>query len=98
MRISDWSSDVCSSDLHQQVGMIKHMQAARHGFSREAGGPQFSLCFQALKPLRGRQEAVAGLVLAIGMQQHGVEIVGAQPPQALARGRASGGEGAWNYV
>src|SRR3546814_1263444 len=24
MRISDWSSDVCSSDLHEQIGRITH--------------------------------------------------------------------------
>src|SRR3546814_6522794 len=31
MRISDWSSDVCSSDLAQQLGAILEADAARAG-------------------------------------------------------------------
>src|SRR3546814_9525663 len=31
MRISDWSSDVCSSDLHRQVKYLNNVIEADHG-------------------------------------------------------------------
>src|SRR3546814_5298151 len=37
MRISDWSSDVCSSDLDQQHGVAEHV-AVEHALLREALG------------------------------------------------------------
>src|SRR3546814_1194679 len=40
MRISDWSSDVCSSDLHARIGVIRHQHAAvqKTGLSKMAAG------------------------------------------------------------
>src|SRR3546814_6016633 len=35
MRISDWSSDVCSSDLRQRIGLAQCMMLAAH---RQNGG------------------------------------------------------------
>src|SRR3546814_20361776 len=37
MRISDWSSDVCSSDLHRQIAALR----------RRSAGPQLSLSLEA---------------------------------------------------
>src|SRR3546814_7142607 len=36
MRISDWSSDVCSSDLSQTCRHVATLTAAPHGISRRA--------------------------------------------------------------
>src|SRR3546814_8990263 len=60
MRISDWSSDVCSSDLHgdgnlgaaigAQEGQQRHPKPARHIAGEGAAGEQPD------QPLRHRQE------------------------------------------
>src|SRR3546814_5974062 len=43
MRISDWSSDVCSSDLHWQAAAKLTQQSAKHAMSAQ-GTPQ-NLCY-----------------------------------------------------
>src|SRR3546814_20420778 len=40
MRISDWSSDVCSSDLHAGVGRLLIAEIADH--QRRSGGPHLA--------------------------------------------------------
>src|SRR3546814_5448892 len=39
MRISDWSSDVCSSDLPQLRRLLAHGAGARHGHGAGADAP-----------------------------------------------------------
>src|SRR3546814_15358593 len=59
MRISDWSSDVCSSDLHGHAA-VESLQAMREGRSRACialGGnlavamPDPKACFEAFRKL-----------------------------------------------
>src|SRR3546814_5003449 len=56
MRISDWSSDVCSSDLRagadgqrRDVSRCDEGNAPRIGGSAEEGAGRFALCGQALR-------------------------------------------------
>src|SRR3546814_706874 len=42
MRISDWSSDVCSSDLHQAVFKAPEAQAAVFAWDRDTEEAHFS--------------------------------------------------------
>src|SRR3546814_7131463 len=37
MRISDWSSDVCSSDLHQMLDQFLQLAMRRRGIERHVG-------------------------------------------------------------
>src|SRR3546814_7387082 len=39
MRISDWSSDVCSSDLHQWIALEREVEAARSVGSSDGATP-----------------------------------------------------------
>src|SRR3546814_11206672 len=54
MRIRDWSSDLCSSDLHDRAGLRldlaghRHHRAGRSGLDYPAGGPE---------PVRGAEPA-----------------------------------------
>src|SRR3546814_7062946 len=58
MRISDWSSDVCSSDLH-----LGHAWSAlqAHDLARRAGG-QFRLRIEDIDGARSRTEYVAAIL------------------------------------
>src|SRR3546814_12962569 len=39
MRISDWSSDVCSSDLDVDIGIIVHVRPVEHAWNLPPGLP-----------------------------------------------------------
>src|SRR3546814_8138611 len=58
MRISDWSSDVCSSDLHEQPGVVTHavghLFVTAHGLM---GQPAHALATQQRDVRRGRDAA-----------------------------------------
>src|SRR3546814_12100175 len=43
MRISDWSSDVCSSDLHEITGVCVQLDGPAGEFERKLRGMTFSL-------------------------------------------------------
>src|SRR3546814_14411561 len=45
MRISDWSSDVCSSDLHRRF--LRQRRRAKRGGDRREAGPSLHLVFPA---------------------------------------------------
>src|SRR3546814_19273200 len=75
MRISDWSSDVCSSDLHRQIAALR----------RRSAGPQLSLSLEAadargiaegdpveIRTAHGRIQAAARL----DNKPHGAVVVG----------------------
>src|SRR3546814_6793900 len=70
MRISDWSSDVCSSDLHRPLrgGAGKHPGAAQVGTGEPLADPAAGLAFHDPDRVRdlhdaGRDVAVAGRLL-----------------------------------
>src|SRR3546814_10200232 len=42
MRISDWSSDVCSSDLVEQIGRAEKARRELHAAPADIGGEHFS--------------------------------------------------------
>src|SRR3546814_5111200 len=56
MRISDWSSDVCSSDLSDDLRRSAH--ADRHGIAASAARPAWA--GGARRPCRARQRANRG--------------------------------------
>src|SRR3546814_15170885 len=60
MRISDWSSDVCSSDLHQAVFKAPKAQAAVFAWDRDTEEAHFS----ELGPQGFGNIAALGIVLA----------------------------------
>src|SRR3546814_11035697 len=47
MRISDWSSDVCSSDLQRDEGIVRQIALREGGF----GDAEFSLRYQFNRPV-----------------------------------------------
>src|SRR3546814_6922830 len=57
MRISDWSSDVCSSDLHRHLHRGAGIAQAAHQLGRLVGGDTAAYAQQDLAP----PELVAGL-------------------------------------
>src|SRR3546814_16549817 len=91
MRISDWSSDVCSSDLAAQIAAPGYA-GGDGGFQTALGGRRAAdLPHQAAKGddriydgLADRYGALAGAVL-IGLLPHG-EIGAEHPVKLLARG------------
>src|SRR3546814_11706507 len=79
LRISDWSSDVCSSDLHLHPGLEIALAAfeaaaldiaARTADARGIGGPQFSLRLER-REFPDREDG----------EQHGADV---RPRQASA--------------
>src|SRR3546814_10362216 len=98
MRISDWSSDVCSSDLAILLVLLFSMLiTAAYGWAVER---------VAYRPLRGSFR-LAPLISAIGMSiflQNYVQLLqGARnkpvPPMIQGEiGRAAGRERVWQYV
>src|SRR3546814_16356581 len=82
MRISDWSSDVCSSDLGEAIGPIgqeeglalRHVEQARHAQRRVDGEPP------------RRLHRLARLELEhIGQEDHRLLQVGEEVAHSLAR-------------
>src|SRR3546814_1892960 len=53
MRISDWSSDVCSSDLAQQIGGAGHVDVEEGAPHQEVGRFRRDILRQLCKPLGG---------------------------------------------
>src|SRR3546814_14533289 len=68
MRISDWSSDVCSSDLARQIAHL--------------GAAQFTLDIDVLDVMRCRRFVVGAVVAAIAARepQRGTRLGGEAPP------------------
>src|SRR3546814_4305918 len=67
MRISDWSSDVCSSDLQRAALDLA-------GDQQQVKPPQRVACVGALQIVLGPEQALpAGLTLALGDGAEGVE-------------------------
>src|SRR3546814_16556811 len=111
MRISDWSSDVCSSDLAPHVdagidraalGRIELLAPHR----LDAVAADQDVATQRRHALAGagigQMQGDAGVVL-LGLQQPAAEMaaVGAEAPlhrAAPESGRASGRERVWRYV
>src|SRR3546814_4086778 len=60
MRISDWSSDVCSSDLKQREQKLTHNQAIRmeQVFASMGQGEQKSLNIMVKADVQGSAEAI----------------------------------------
>src|SRR3546814_2279310 len=98
MRISDWSSDVCSSDLlgaqvdekfhalRQRIELREKSHAGRH-----QGGPQAALGAAARIDVAGLAQRRGGLVDRLPVE---VVVFG----QQLEIGRASCRERVWQYV
>src|SRR3546814_18822601 len=67
MRISDWSSDVCSSDLADQVGCVRAFRLKDGGFIREQllalSDYDFSCSYSILESPMGVENYVATLKL-----------------------------------
>src|SRR3546814_192049 len=90
MRISDWSSDVCSSDLLQASGRSFESQTdtevAAHLISREieAGATPEQAVSRSLKRLRG------AFALAILFRQHPDLLIGARLGSPLVIGYGDG--------
>src|SRR3546814_19467677 len=53
MRISDWSSDVCSSYLHHPSGEADHLQVRRQGDAGRAGGDRVPVHRDDRRPAGG---------------------------------------------
>src|SRR3546814_13931570 len=112
MRISDWSSDVCSSDLlpalaiacHQHVGrfqvLVQHADAVRRGNSVGDLEKQMQalLQWQRGEPrwLRGPVRKIAAAVLAFQVERQLVEVPVQHPDDAI--GRESCRERVWHEV
>src|SRR3546814_3615828 len=62
MRISDWSSDVCSSDLHARmmVGLMDALGVERADFVCNSWGGTIALCLAAHYPDRVRSLVITG--------------------------------------
>src|SRR3546814_7676520 len=82
MRISDWSSDVCSSDLEQQVRTFDHFANTVAVFLgglaanfRIGPGPQTTRDLDAELDLIGRHAAFE--MIAIGIGAHEVNAINA---------------------
>src|SRR3546814_5184927 len=60
MRISDWSSDVCSSDLRMMVGLMDALGVERADFVCNSWGGTIALCLAAHYPDRVRSLVITG--------------------------------------
>src|SRR3546814_624190 len=64
MRISDWSSDVCSSDLPGQVGLLERIQALGHARVCEidvAADDPFELHLRGIEEILAAPEGVVAI-------------------------------------
>src|SRR3546814_18006338 len=86
MRISDWSSDVCSSDLHDPRSRARqhdvHAAAAIPAARHDAGGDHLSGCARRLPGGRGGSRGQAGRA---GRVPGGARRRGAAGQEPLAR-------------
>src|SRR3546814_2674842 len=64
MRISDWSSDVCSSDLYLETGQWDRAAATREWLRRRTGGEDALLLSDLAWARVGQGNAKAALTLA----------------------------------
>src|SRR3546814_16344576 len=109
MRISDWSSDVCSSDLGPACGLRRHRRSDQAGASQE--GLKGELMF--VTGLRGRGACVAAIGSADFISLLNIECPPSWPPRRHRRrcqsrpARLTGarktvstpcGENGWQYV
>src|SRR3546814_2594039 len=81
MRISDWSSDVCSSDLQVVEQAIGHRGQAAHGTRHDHHA-------DGIEPAAGERRAdVAKTVYAIGQRMHIAAVDAKQIGRASCRER-----------
>src|SRR3546814_6843819 len=76
MRISDWSSDVCSSDLLDLIPVRERRSARRHERCRcrQAGAERFeALRLQRVEATLGNQIRALPVVAAIDQHQHAAD-------------------------
>src|SRR3546814_13724181 len=73
MRISDWSSDVCSSDLAQAVVSSAAAQQVVAGEAEHQIVP--AAAFQGLRRRRAENGVVAGLGDLLAIERVGVDVV-----------------------
>src|SRR3546814_5536986 len=69
MRISDWSSDVCSSDLIQEISAVPAIRQAGPGctsYSRARGGFNRPMCRSSTPQVVGRARGAACAASAAG--------------------------------
>src|SRR3546814_15960851 len=107
MRISDWSSDVCSSDLHRMGLRAARRPAAAAAIAgrRRPVARRARLLFRK-PPRRDRQgEADAGLAAALSILSRGneggarlISCKGAKRAERAEIGRAPCRERVWKYV
>src|SRR3546814_13954635 len=87
MRISDWSSDVCSSDLFDEFGVGKPRPRTEPGLGKTAPGETASLFGQPPateakpEPVKVFEEKLVHLLIA---EREGTAIFGPKIHQALA--------------
>src|SRR3546814_11332892 len=93
MRISDWSSDVCSSDLCAWPGLFYRVALPLH-FLRRANTQQFQAIDQHLP--RGSTQAQAGVTQGFIGNQHRMRVVDREIGRASCRERE--GQYVWNSV
>src|SRR3546814_16958355 len=77
MRISDWSSDVCSSDLHlANLQLERHMETLTEGYTRAIHEKEKTRQIQVLETYAQTERAMAGNIqsLADTMQKETVQI------------------------
>src|SRR3546814_1641983 len=74
MRISDWSSDVCSSDLHP--GCSAHRARGSGSWRRRSAGAKAPHGAPGLSPMTGRQWVAPALPVALRL--FGLAVVAAQ--------------------
>src|SRR3546814_13644593 len=65
MRISDWSSDVCSSDLARQ-GNVPHLECVYHQWAYELNGDLMGVPFR--RGIKGK----GGMPADFDLKQHGL--------------------------
>src|SRR3546814_19203161 len=94
MRISDWSSDVCSSDLLARC-VEGGGGRAEHDHARVALGPEPQVAQEARRLAHAQQQHAGG----VGVERAGVaDLAGAAQPAGLEIGRASCRERVCQYV
>src|SRR3546814_19372525 len=104
MRISDWSSDVCSSDLAEEQWIAPLATALQHGHVVYMIGSLFvGIAFQPLIYMMLALEMGLSTYVRRREQESGWRPLAARPAQVPARhpveiGRASCRERVWKYV
>src|SRR3546814_13444929 len=104
MRISDWSSDVCSSDLRVEIPFVEHRQRRRLAERGEDEPRQRRLAFQRAQPVgrvgESEDARLDGLglacepdILAAAVAERAVELTRLVRRNGVARGEGeTGGE------